>query len=240
MVAMGYQDNAERPATSGIFIADVLGGSHAFGAIQAALYSREKTGTGQFIDVSMLEAMVGMLVFETQGAQFPGDARRPLYKPMRTTDGFIMVAPTSPRNFEQLTQAVGHPEWQADPRFATNADRNANWDALLSLVDGWTAQRSMAEAEAILQQHGVPCACYRTIDQVLDDSQLAHRNAFAQIDDGAGPFRVTNPPFHMSGSRTCARNHVSPLGADGAAILGAELGLDDHAIAALRDAGDLV
>jgi crotonobetainyl-CoA:carnitine CoA-transferase CaiB-like acyl-CoA transferase len=240
MVAMGYQDAAERPATSGIFIADVLGGSHAFGAISAALYHREKTGKGQFIDLSMMEAMVGMLVFETQGAQFPGDTRRPLYKPMRTTDGFIMVAPTSPRNFEQLTQAVGHPEWQADPRFATNAARNANWDALLSLVDVWTAQRSSAEAEAILERHGVPCARYRTMDQVLDDPQLAHREAFAEINDAAGRFRVTNPPFRMSGSQTHARDHISDLGADGADILGAELGLDDQAIAALRQAGDLV
>jgi crotonobetainyl-CoA:carnitine CoA-transferase CaiB-like acyl-CoA transferase len=87
-----YQDEAPRPATSGIFIADVLGGTHAFGAIQAALYQREKTGQGQHIDVSMLEAMVGMLVYET-GRAIPGDPRRPLYTPLRTSDGFIMVAP---------------------------------------------------------------------------------------------------------------------------------------------------
>jgi crotonobetainyl-CoA:carnitine CoA-transferase CaiB-like acyl-CoA transferase len=114
LVNLAYQDGAPRPATSGIFIADVLGGTHAFGAIQAALYQREKTGQGQHIDVSMLEAMVGMLVYETQAAQFPGDPRRPLYTPLRTSDGFIMVAPTSPRNFEQLSEAVGHPEWQQD------------------------------------------------------------------------------------------------------------------------------
>lgn len=92
MVNLRYQDGSDRPATSGIFIADVLGGTHAFGAIQAALYQRERTGQGQHIDLSMLEAMVGMLVFETQEAQFPGDARRPLYTPLKTNDGFIMVA----------------------------------------------------------------------------------------------------------------------------------------------------
>lgn len=238
MVNLRYQDGADRPATSGIFIADVLGGTHAFGAIQAALYQRERTGQGQNIDLSMLEAMVGMLVFETQEAQFPGDARRPLYTPLKTNDGFIMVAPTSPRNFEQLSDAVGHPEWRDDPRFLTNADRNANWATLLALTEAWTIERSAAEAEAILSRHGVPCARYREIGELLDDPQLAARGAFAQVHDGAGTFKVPNPPFRMSGSRVEARDHVARLGEDGATVL-AGLGLSAEVVAALRASGDL-
>lgn len=240
MVNLHYQDGASRPATSGVFIADVLGGTHAFGAIQAALYQREKTGQGQYIDLSMLESMVGMLVFETQEAQFPGDARRPLYTPLATTDGFIMVAPTSPRNFEQLTEAVGHPEWQQDPRFLTNADRNANWSTLLSLTEEWTRLRTSEEAEVILSRHGVPCGRYRTMPEVLEDEQLTSRGAFSNIDDGSGPFRVVNPPYRMSRSRTEARNFVSALGENGQSVLQQELKLDDDAIKALRAAGDLV
>ena len=238
MVNLRYQDGADRPATSGIFIADVLGGTHAFGAIQAALYQRERTGQGQHIDLSMLEAMVGMLVFETQEAQFPGDARRPLYTPLKTSDGFIMVAPTSPRNFEQLSDAVGHPEWRDDPRFLTNADRNANWATLLALTEAWTMERSAEEAEAILSRHGVPCARYREIGELLDDPQLAARGAFAQVHDGAGAFKVPNPPFRMSGSRVEARDHVARLGEDGAAVLSG-LGVSAEAVAALRARGDL-
>jgi CoA:oxalate CoA-transferase len=238
MVNLRYQDGADRPATSGIFIADVLGGTHAFGAIQAALYQRERTGQGQHIDLSMLEAMVGMLVFETQEAQFPGDARRPLYTPLKTNDGFIMVAPTSPRNFEQLTDAVGHPEWRDDPRFLTNADRNANWTTLLAMTEQWTLERSAAEVEAILSRHGVPCARYREIGELLDDPQLAARGAFAQVHDGAGTFKVPNPPFRMSGSRVEARDHVARLGEDGATVL-AGLGLSAEVVAALRASGDL-
>jgi crotonobetainyl-CoA:carnitine CoA-transferase CaiB-like acyl-CoA transferase len=238
MVNLRYQDGADRPATSGIFIADVLGGTHAFGAIQAALYQREKTGTGQHIDLSMLEAMIGMLVFETQEAQFPGDARRPLYTPLKTNDGFIMVAPTSPRNFEQLSEAVGHPEWQEDPRFRTNADRNANWAALLALTEEWTRERSAEEAEAILSRHGVPCARYREIGELLDDPQLAARGAFAEISDDAGAFKVPNPPFRMSGSRVEARDYVAKLGQDGADVL-AEVGVGDALVATLQEKGDL-
>jgi crotonobetainyl-CoA:carnitine CoA-transferase CaiB-like acyl-CoA transferase len=238
MVNLRYQDGADRPATSGIFIADVLGGTHAFGAIQAALYQREKTGTGQHIDLSMLEAMIGMLVFETQEAQFPGDVRRPLYTPLKTNDGFIMVAPTSPRNFEQLSEAVGHPEWQEDPRFRTNADRNANWAALLALTEEWTRERSAEEAETILSRHGVPCARYREISELLDDPQLAARGAFAEISDDAGAFKVPNPPFRMSGSRVEARDYVAKLGQDGADML-AELGVSDALVATLQEKGDL-
>jgi crotonobetainyl-CoA:carnitine CoA-transferase CaiB-like acyl-CoA transferase len=239
MVNMRYQDQADRPATSGIFVADVLGGTHAFGAIQTALYQREKTSEGQYIDVSMLEAMVGMLVFETQEAQFPGGARRPLYSPLRTQDGFVMVAPTSPKNFEQLTQAVGRPEWREDPRFSTNQARNSNWATLLSQVEEWTRERTSVEAEAELARHGVPCAQYRDMADVLADPQLAVRGALTPIDDGSGTFLVPNPPFTMSATPVHARNGVAQLGEHGAGVLQRELGVSDAQINALRQSGAL-
>ncbi|HUD93453.1 CaiB/BaiF CoA-transferase family protein [Sphingobium sp.] len=206
----------------------------------AALYQREKTGKGQHIDLSMLEAMVGMLVFEAQEAQFPGGTRRPLYSPLRTSDGFIMVAPTSPRNFEQLTDAVGHPEWRDDPRFRTNTDRNANWATLLGLTEQWTVERTSAEAEAILSHHGVPCARYREMAEVLDDPQLAAREAWTTIHDRAGPYAVPNPPFSMSASRAQPRDLVAELGEHGASLLREELGLSDDRVADLRTAGQLI
>ncbi|QJU59944.1 CoA transferase [Sphingomonas sp. AP4-R1] len=237
MVNMDYQDGAvDRPATSGIFVADVLGGTHAFGAIQTALYQREKTGVGQFLDVSMLEAMAGMLVFELQQAQNVAP-RRPLYTPLKTRDGFLMVAPTSPKNFEQLADAVGHPEWREDPRFRTNADRNANWSDLLAETEKWTITHSSEEGEQILSRFGVPCARYRNVEELLDDPQLAARKFFTEIGDEGGRYRVPNPPFRMSGSRAEARDMVSRLGEHGADVLAQELGMSDEAIAALKNAG---
>ncbi|RIV80991.1 CoA transferase [Aurantiacibacter xanthus] len=237
MTNLEYQDDADKPATSGIFIADVLGGTHAFGAIQTALFQRERTGKGQFIDVSMLEAMVGMLVYETQIAQQPLDQRRPLYKPLRTADGFIMVAPTSPANFLSLIKAMGREELAQDSRFATNADRNLNWDALLAEAESWTLEHKSAEAEALLTAEGVPCAVYRTVEEVLTDEHLASRNAFATLDDGAGAFKVTNPPFRMSASATHARAHVPALGEDGAAIMQDILKMRDDEIESYRQDG---
>ncbi|RIV78232.1 CoA transferase [Pelagerythrobacter aerophilus] len=232
-----YQDGSETPATGGIFIADVLGGTHAFGAIQTALFQRERTGLGQFIDVSMLEAMVGMLVYEMQVAQQPLDERRPLYKPLRTRDGFIMVAPTSPGNFLSLIKAMGRDTLAQDPRFVTNADRNRNWDDLLAETEAWTIQHRSQEAEAILSAKGVPCAVYRTVEEVMEDDQLAARNAFTTLDDGAGPFKVTNPPFQMSASTAHARAHLAALGEDGANVMREILDMRDEEIENYRNEG---
>ena len=240
IVNQRYQDGATRPATGGIFVADVLGGTAAFGAIQAALFQRERTGRGQMIDVAMLDAMVGMLVFEVQEAQFPGGSRRPLYRPLATNDGHIVVAPTSGRNFEQLADAVGHPEWRDDPRFRTAADRNTHWDTLLDLAEAWTSQRSAEEAEDILSRHGVPCARYRDLPEVLADSHLAQRGSFQEISDGGGRYLVPNPPFKMSGSIAQARDHVPVLGEDGDAVLTGELGLDASEVEALRRDGAIL
>lgn len=238
-VMLQYQDGQTTPATNGIFIADVLAAAHAFGAIQTALYQREKAGRGQFIDVSLLEAMVGMLVFEVQEAQFPGDFRRPLHAPVKTVDGFVIIAPISQRNFEQLCTATGHPEWQQDERFRTTAARNANWKTLLAVTESWTANRSAAEVELIMGEHGVPCSRYRTVAEVICDPHLAARNAFSEISDGGGRFLVTNPPFRMSDSSVAAQNGVAALGQHGTEILQSELGLDAERINALRESGAL-
>lgn len=232
-----YQDDGGKPAAGGIFIADVLGGTHAFGAIQTALFQRERTGEGQFIDVSMLEAMVGMLVYETQEAQQPVAERRPLYKPLRTEDGFIMVAPTSPANFLSLLRAMEREDLAQDPRFCTNTDRNRNWDALLREAEDWTSRRSSAIAEQKLSKHGVPCAVYRTVAEVIQDEQLRARGAFATLDDGAGPFEVANPPFRMTASATHARDRLPALGADGGDVLRRLLSLSDSAIESYRRDG---
>jgi len=168
MANLDYQEgNVERPLKNGIFIADVLGGSTAFGAIQAALFRTLKTGQGDHVDVSLLDAMVGMLVYECQEAQFPAERRRPLYRPTQARDGFLLVAPVSQNNFEALARGVGHSEWISDARFATSSAREHHWSELMNLLDDWAASRTAAECEAILTEAGVPCSQYRTIRETM-------------------------------------------------------------------------
>lgn len=214
-----YQDGQGKPAKTGIFVADVLAAVYAFGAIQTALIGRLRHGNGQFIDVALMDSMINLLVFECQEAQFPSKGRRPLYVPMRASDGFVIVAPVNQRNFEQLADAVGCPEWKADPRFATVAARTAHWDALMAAIETWTSPRPARQCEDQLMAAGVPCSRYLSVAEAMADPQLAARGSLATVNDGAGSFLVPNPPFRFGDGSVGVGSDVPALGADNESML---------------------
>jgi CoA:oxalate CoA-transferase len=209
-----YQDGQEKPAKTGIFVADVLAAVYAFGAIQTALIGRLRHGNGQFIDVALMDSMINLLVFECQEAQFPSKERRPLYVPMRARDGFVIVAPVNQRNFEQLADAVGHQEWKTDTRFATVGARTTNWDALMAVLEEWTARWTARDCEDALMKAGVPCSRYLSVAEAMADPQLAARGSLATVTDGAGTFLVPNPPFRFGDGSVGVGPDVPALGAD--------------------------
>jgi crotonobetainyl-CoA:carnitine CoA-transferase CaiB-like acyl-CoA transferase len=235
----GYQRDQSRPANNGIFIADVMGAAYAFGAIQMALYERERSGRGQCVDVSLMDAVMGMLIYELQAAQFPPDKPRQVYEPVRASDGWVMVAAVTPRNLEVLFDVIGCPQAKNDPRFATVAAKEANWSALLELIEGWTRQRTGAECEATLMAAGVPCSRYRSVAEAMADPQVTGRGFLGTLGEGALRFQVANPPFLMSATPAHARNRLPQLGADTEAVLAQKLGLDEAALAGLRAEGAL-
>ncbi len=234
-----YQRDQDRPMNNGIFLADVLGASYAFGAIQMALYEREKSGRGQHIDVSLMDSVLGMLIYEMQAAQFPPDRRRQVYEPVRAADGWVMVAAVTPKNQEVLFDVIGHPEAKTDPRFATVAAKESNWPALLELIEAWTRQRSGAECEALLMAAGVPCSRYRSVAEAMDDPQVAERGFLAELGEGEGRFKCANLPFLLSRTPTRARQQLAALGEHGEQVLREKLALDDAAIATLKQHGAL-
>src|SRR5262245_22490736 len=132
----GGQESQARPAKTGTYIADMLGALFALSAIQTALFQRERTGQGQFIDTSLMDGMVNLLVYEFQDAQFPPERPRHLYQPVKASDGFVMIAPMTQANFESLSDGAGHPEWKTDSRFASTGARIRNWDEFMKLVEG--------------------------------------------------------------------------------------------------------
>jgi CoA:oxalate CoA-transferase len=221
-----YQDDAARPAKTGIFVADVLAAVYAFGAIQTALIGRLRHGKGQFIDVALMDSMINMLVFECQEAQFPSGARRPLYVPMRARDGFVIVAPVNQRNFEQLADATGNAAWKTDARFATDAARQANWDALMAAVEAWTSLRRAQECEDVLMKAGVPCSRYLTVGEAMNDPQVVARRTLAPVSDAAGTFLVPNPPFQFSDGSIAAGPKIPLLGEHTRDILGTVLKME--------------
>ena len=232
MAHLAYQPGRTRPDYCGIYHADVLTGVYAFGAISAALYQRTMKGQGQHIDVSMLESMLSLTLNETQWSQFEvKPTQRPMFGPIETSDGYVMVAIASEKTFQSLMKVIGHPEWVSDPLFALYADRRENWGSLIDGVEAWSRSVTTARCLADLNDHGVPSSAYRTVAEALRDPQLAHRGALAEVEDGGGSFKVMNLPFRMSGARVCAAKRVSTLGEHTRAYL-KETGLSEDEIAA--------
>jgi CoA:oxalate CoA-transferase len=221
MAHLAYQPGRSRPDYCGIYHADVLTGVYAFGAISAALYQRQLNGKGQHIDVSMLESMLTLTPNEVQNAQFDvAPPSRPMFGPVETADGYVMVAIASEKTFQGLVRAAGHPEWTNDPRFARYADRRRHWNEMMDGVESWSRTVTTANCLAELSAHGVPCSAYRTVAEAMGDPQLVHRGALAEVEDGGGAFKVMNLPFRMSGAKVAAGKRAPALGEHTDVVLG--------------------
>jgi crotonobetainyl-CoA:carnitine CoA-transferase CaiB-like acyl-CoA transferase len=233
MAHLSYQPGRNRPDYCGIYHADVLTGVYAFGAISAALYQRGFSQEGQHIDVSMLESMLSLTLNEVQWSQFAvTPPSRPMFGPLETADGYVMVAIASEKTFQGLVRASGRPEWIGDSRFARYADRRNHWKDLMDGVETWSRTIATAKCLAELNAHGVPCSAYRTVAEALSDPQIAHRGALAEVEDGAGTFKVLNLPFRMSGTTISAGKRAATLGEHTVSLL-RQSGLSEDQIAAL-------
>jgi CoA:oxalate CoA-transferase len=235
---LAYQGGERRPDYCGIYIADVLTGTYAFGAIMTALYQRQVTGAGQLIDVSMLESMLSLTLSEIQLAQFPDSyiPGRPVFGPIATKDGYVNLSIASERTFQNLAAACGRADWISDPRFARYPNRRANWGQLIGELELWSSTLPSAEVQAIFDRHGVPASPYRTVKEALADPQLAHRGSLAEVRDRGGSFRVLNPPFRFSATEAAAKPFVAALGEHSEAVL-SELGYEPSEIETLAAAG---
>jgi crotonobetainyl-CoA:carnitine CoA-transferase CaiB-like acyl-CoA transferase len=232
MAHLAYQPGRSRPDYCGIYHADVLTGVYAFGAISAALYQRHGSQSGQHIDVSMLESMLSLTLNELQWSQFPvKQTQRPMFGPVETADGYVMLAIASERTFQSLIEVIGHPEWIADPRFAKYSDRRDNWADLMDGVEAWSRNLTTEQCLTELNSAGVPCSAYRTVAEALRDPQIAHRGALSEVRDGGGAFKVLNLPFRMSGANVSAGKQMASLGEHTVALL-RETGLSEDEIAA--------
>jgi crotonobetainyl-CoA:carnitine CoA-transferase CaiB-like acyl-CoA transferase len=232
MAHLSYQPGRSRPDYCGVYHADVLSGVYAFGAISAALYQRQASQKGQHIDVSMLEAMLSLTLNELQWSQFEvKQTKRPMFGPVETADGYVMLAIASEKTFRSLIEVIGHPEWIGDPRFAKYPDRRENWAGLMEGVEVWSRALTTKQCLAELNNSGVPCSAYRTVAEAMNDPQIAHRGALSEVWDGAGTFKVLNLPFRMSEATVSAANRMSTLGEHTVALL-KEAGLSQDDIAA--------
>jgi crotonobetainyl-CoA:carnitine CoA-transferase CaiB-like acyl-CoA transferase len=231
----------------GISIADTTAGMYAAFAITAALEARHSIGTGQFLDVSMLDAQLGILQ-PTIGA-YLADGRVPAplgnayptlvpYQTFATKTRVLAIGVPSDKVWQALCRAVGADAMAADPRYATNADRRAHHAALVAELHSIVAQRSYEEWEPVLLAAGVPVGAVNTIDRVVDHPQVQARGSLVATDHPvAGRVRVVGPPVRFSATPGGFDRPAPLLGQHTEDVLRERLGLDPAAITRLREAG---
>ena len=237
-------DPAPRPGY--LQAADVLAGTHAFGAIVAALWRRTRTGKGAHLDVSMLECLIaaedinygGML---NAGAEYPGP------RPGMIVHGIggrhvAMQTVGAPQLWARLVAMMGRRELATDARFATPAARREHWAELHPIICEWLDRfKTVEEAVTALTAARVPAAVVLSPAEVVAHPHLAERQAFPVIDHpGRGAVRVTAVPFHVD-RRPVAPRGAAPyrVGEHTRAVLGEVLGYSTERIEELRRLGTI-
>ncbi len=235
---LSFQKGLERPLSGANATADFLAASFAMGAISAALLKRERTGKGDEIDISMTEAMLNILPYEIQELQFKAERQRPDYRPTRAKDGFFLVTPMTPKNFRDLAETCGHPEWlQQFP--LTGPGRVQNWELLLEAVEEWASTRTAAEVEHIIREGGCPCARYTDVWEAMHGPQSDFRESKVEVEDGAGAFLIPASPLRLNQSHSRPGRYVAGLGEHSEEILQDWLGMSQEETAQLANAGVL-
>ncbi|MBI4498875.1 MAG: CoA transferase [Chloroflexi bacterium] len=218
-------------------------------AVMAALHYRERTGKGQFIDVSHAEALIPHLAWpyldfamngrtgEQLGNRDRAMAPHGCY-PCRGTDAWAVIAVRNDAEFAALCRAIGHPELAQDPRFADALGRVRHQDALDAIIAEWTRQHDHYDVMAILQRVGVPAGPVLADYEALSDPQLAARGFFETVTQRyAGTHRYPGMLWKMSATPLSVRIPPSPLGEYNAFVYGELLGLSEADVLRLQAEG---
>ncbi|MEO1470609.1 MAG: CaiB/BaiF CoA-transferase family protein, partial [Pseudomonadota bacterium] len=236
------------PMRVGIPIADLTAGLFAFQGIMIALLERERSGRGQFVATSLLQAQVFMLDF--QGARYlvDGDVPKqagnnhPTTIPtgvFKTSDGYMNIAVAGEAIWQRFARALDRADWIENPAYRTNADRSANRADLNAEIEAETIKAPTADWIARFNEAGVPAGEINDIGQVWANPQVEHLGMAQPVrSTERGDIRLTGQPIQMSRTPSAIAAPPPTAGEHVDAIL-AELGYGAEEIAALRADGTI-
>jgi formyl-CoA transferase/CoA:oxalate CoA-transferase len=244
MSVTGYPDGP--PARFGVSGADLGAGMWALIGILAALYKRQHTGCGDYVDVALLDGQVAWLSYHATSYLASGEVPRRLgtahssivpYQALRTSDGHLMVAVGNDALWAKFANAIGLGHLTAAPDFRSNADRVVNRERLILLVEEVLRTQTSGQWNETLAAAGVPAAPILNVDQALASPQVQARDMLVRLPDGQGdeigaagcPIKLSNSPVRMDTSAPRLGQHTQEV------LTG--LDLDDAAIALLLDRG---
>jgi crotonobetainyl-CoA:carnitine CoA-transferase CaiB-like acyl-CoA transferase len=236
--------DAQRPRLIRTIVPDKLTAVTAAGAISSALYAREKTGKGQHITLSMIDAVVQFLWSSDMGAQtFVGkevtQQRAASFIDLiyETKDGYMSVAVMSNAQWLALTEALDRLEWRKDDRFKTPALRDLNINDRLELTQTVLVTKTTDDWMAILDKAGVPCAPVLTRNELITHPQVLANGTLVEYDHAiSGRLRQARHAAQFSETPADALGEAPALAADTDEVLG-EAGFSGEEIVALRDEG---
>ena len=239
-------DEGGRAAKAGLPVSDLSAGLFGAYGILCALEYRERTGRGQFVDTSLLEAALALTVREATEYWVTGQEPRPMGsadrrsapgQALRASDGWVAVEADTDARFEALARALGRPELAADARFASAADRLHHRPALVAELEAATAKETRAHWLARLDRAGVPAGPVNDYAEALGDPHTLALEMVVDLDHpGAGPIKALGVPVKLSDTPGAVDRAAPLLGQDNAAVL-TELGYSEAEQRALKDQG---
>jgi crotonobetainyl-CoA:carnitine CoA-transferase CaiB-like acyl-CoA transferase len=244
MSITGEKDGS--PQKVGVAVADIMTGLYATIAVLGALAHRSRTGSGQFIDMSLLDVQVAALAnmnlnYFCSGQTPPrmGNAHANLvpYQAFCCSDGDIVVAAGNNNHFQKLCRALGIPDLAKDERFSSNPGRVRNRDALIVILDDLFAKLTKEACVKRLEEFEVPCAPINTIPQVFEEPQVKARKLKIEVEHPlAGPIPLVANPIRFSESQMSYK--APPLLAEHTdQVLGGLLNLSSEQLLDLADRG---
>jgi crotonobetainyl-CoA:carnitine CoA-transferase CaiB-like acyl-CoA transferase len=241
------------PQKVGVAVSDLFTGLYAAVAILAALRHRDlhgvRSGAGQFIDLALLDVQVAMLA--NLGAHYlvagivpgrAGNAHQNIvpYQVFEVSDGHIVVAVGNDRQFTAFCRTLGHPDWAADARFSSNADRVRNRDALIPMLADIMRIRTKDDWLARLDEAKVPSGPINRLDEVFSDPQIQARGMVETMSHPlVDSLRLVSSPLNLSLTPAMTQRPPPLLGEHTEEVLADWLGWDQASIAAARQSGAL-